>query len=244
MRFPKHPVAMRTLFRRCLLVNFAVDPDELASVLPRHVEPDLLDGEAYLSVVVGRMERMRPVLVPRLLGITYDQIVYRAVVRSGDQRGVFFLRSDADNRLMAGLGNLMSFFRFHRSQVSFTERSGNLDLDVRTTTNPSGDIAATYTVGAPRHDLPESSAFASLDEAKGWLVELFVAFHHGAGNDWIDVVRIKRGEWDVRVVDDTRAHYAFMGAGAPFTRARLDSVFLVGDVPYRWYRLAKQPLPA
>lgn len=223
-------------------MNFAVDPAELDTVLPSHVEPDTFNGEAYLSVVVSQMDKMRPVGVPRTLGITYNQIVYRAVVRCGDERGVHFLRSDADSRVMAAFGNLMSFFRFHRSDITFAPRGGLLDLDVETTTPAGAGIHATYTVGSPTTALPATSAFDSLAHARVWLVELFAAFDYTAGNGWIDVVRIKRGHWDVQVIVDERATYDFMSAGAPFTKARLDSVFLVDDVPYHWYRLEKRPI--
>ena len=242
MRFPKHPIPIHTVFRRCFLVNFAVDPSELASVLPAHIEPDVRDGEAYLSVVVGEMERLRPLGVPRLLGFTYDQIVYRAVVRCGDERGVHFLRSDADSRTMTILGNLMSFFRFHRSRVRFTERGDELDLDVTTRSTPAAGIAATYTTGAAADRLPATSVFADLNDAKRFLVELYAAFLYEPGSDSVDVVRIERGEWNIRIVDDRRARYDFMTAGAPFTSARLDSVFWVGDVPYRWHRLQRKPI--
>lgn len=231
------------MFRRCLLVNFAVDPGELASVLPSHVEPDPYGGEAFVSVVVGEMEKMRPVGVPRPLGITYNQIVYRAVVRCGDERGVHFLRSDADSLIMTAFGNLMSFFRFHRSRIRFVQQDGLLNLDVVTNTTPVADIRAAFTIGSPGETLPDSSAFPELVEAKRWLVDLFAAFDYTHGNTWVDIVRIKRGDWHVQVVDDTQAKYDFMAAGSPFTGARLDSVFLVGDVPYHWYRLEKKPLP-
>src|SRR6266511_3513228 len=122
MRLPKHPVPMLTTFRRCLLVNFAVDPDAMQVLLPRHIEPGLHEGHAYLSVVVAQMERMRPAFAPRVLGITYKQIVYRVVVRCGEERGVHFLRSDADSRTMTALGNAFSFFRFHHSAIEFRER--------------------------------------------------------------------------------------------------------------------------
>lgn len=237
MRFPKHPVAMQTVFRRCFLANFGVDPDELASVLPQHVEPDTYGDEAFVSVVVGEMEKMRPASVPKALGISYDQIVYRAVVRCGDERGVHFLRSDADDRIMTVLGNLMSFFRFHRSDVRFRHRDGCVDLDVTTNTTPSGDIAATFEIGSASDELPASSVFGDLDDAKRWLVELYAAFDHTDGRSAVDVVRIRRGAWDIQVVDDTRGRYDFMVAGEPFTRARLDSVFAVGDIPYHWHRL-------
>lgn len=90
MRIPKHPFPVQTVFRRCFLANFAVEADTMRRMLPQYIAPDLFDGEAYLSVVVGQMDRMRPTIVPRVLGITYNQVVYRAVVRCGAERGVHF----------------------------------------------------------------------------------------------------------------------------------------------------------
>jgi hypothetical protein len=248
LRLPKHPIPMRTMFRRCLLANFAIDPDAMRAVLPRHIEPDLHDGHAYLSVVVGEMEKMRPAFVPRALGITYNQIVYRVVVRCGDERGVHFLRSDADNPIMCFFGNALSFFRFHRSHIDFRSVGGRLELDVTTTTEVPGGIRATYAVDQAHRELPPTSAFADLDEAKKWLVGLFAAFSYTPGRPTIDVVRIERGEWDVHVVDDLRGEYDFLTSGARGTsfgpdNAHLDSVFLVGDVPYLWHRLEHLPLP-
>jgi uncharacterized protein YqjF (DUF2071 family) len=243
MRFPKHPFAVRTLFRRCFLVNFAVDPTELASALPRHLVPDVRGDEAFVSVVVGEMDKMRPAGVPRPLGISYNQIVYRAAVRCGDDPGVHFLRSDADSKIMTASGNLMSFFRFHHANIRFTPSNGSIELDVTTTTTPSADIAATFTVDSATTQLPASSVFSTLDDAKRWLVERYTAFDFTEGQASIDVVKIRRGEWDIKVVHDTRAKYAFMSAGAPFTTARLDCIFSVGDIPYHWYRLAHRPCP-
>jgi hypothetical protein len=78
---PVHPVPMRTTFRRCFLVNFAVDPAAMRARLPAHLEPDLHDGRAYLSVVIADMVGMRPALLSAVFGVTYTQVVYRGVVR-------------------------------------------------------------------------------------------------------------------------------------------------------------------
>jgi uncharacterized protein YqjF (DUF2071 family) len=246
VRLPKHPVPMRTMFRRCLLVNFAIDPDAMGRALPPHIEPDLYDGDAYLSVVVAQMERMRPAFAPQAFGVTYNQIVYRVVVRCGDERGVHFLRSDADNSLMAAFGNVFSSFRFHRSAIELAERDGRLELDVHTTSDVPADIYATYTVSDPRRSLPSTSAFPDLATATSWLVELFAAFAYTPGRSDIDVVRIARGAWDVHVVDDLRGHYDFLTSSrGPFPpdTTRLDSVFHVGDVPYVWHRGERIPAP-
>jgi uncharacterized protein YqjF (DUF2071 family) len=247
VRLPKHPVPMRTMFRRCLLVNFAVDPDVMRRLLPPDIEPDLYEGDAYLSVVVAQMDKMRPAFVPRLLGVTYNQIVYRVVVRCGDERGVHFLRSDADNRPMAVLGNAFSSFRFHRSAIELAERGGRLELDVHTTSPVPAGIHATYAVADAGRSLPSTSAFPDLATATSWLVELFTAFAHSPGRSDIDVVRITRGAWEVQVVDDLRGRYDFLTSGRgpfPSGTARLDSVFFVGDVPYVWHRGERIPAPS
>lgn len=246
MRLPKHPVPMRTVFRRCLLVNFGVDPDVLASVLPPGIEPDLHGGEAFLSIVVAELDRMRPAFLPRVMGVTYNQIVYRAVVRCGDERGVYFLRSDADNGVMCAFGNALSFFRFHRSAIAFRDHDGLFDLDVVTAGEVTADIHATYTLADARSELPETSTFEDLSRAQAWLVELYAAFARTPGRAHVDVVRIARGGWNLRVVEDLRGQYAFMSAGAPFGpgTARLDSTFLADDIGYRWHRRDRVPDPS
>jgi hypothetical protein len=94
--------------------------------------------------------------------------------------------------------------------------------------------------------LPPTSGFPDLATARAWLVELFAAFAYTAGHGAVDVVRIARGEWDVQVIDDLRGRYDFLTSGRgpfPSGTARLDSVFLVGDVAYLWHRGERMPVP-
>lgn len=243
MRLPKHPFPVQTVFRRCLLANFAVDPELLDQLLPRHVEPDTYDGHAYVSVVIGQMDKMRPVLVPRLLGITYNQIVYRAAVRCGDETGVHFLRSDADSRIMAMLGNAMSFFRFHHAQIELVETEGQFHVEVHA--QSPGSIHASYDVERASRVPPSTSAFADMGSAQAWLVERYTAFDFTPGRSKIDIVRIDRGDWDVRVLPDLGSEYEFMTTGPlASTGTRLDSVFAVADIPYRWHRLETAAIPS
>jgi hypothetical protein len=115
--------------------------------------------------------RMRPAGVPAALGVSYRQVVYRAVVRCGPSRGVYFLRSDADSRVMNAGGNLLSFFRFHHATVAWTR-----DLDRQRVTvassNGTADIDLALGTGALRA-LPGGCAFPALAQAKEHLVDLF-----------------------------------------------------------------------
>ena len=105
-------------------------------------------------------------------------------------------------------------------------------------------IEASFDLADASDRLPDESRFESLAEAKQWLVELFTAFDSDPARGRLDVVRIERGEWDVRVVRDMRGVYRMMQAGEQFSTANteLDSIFYVGDVPYHRFRLERHRL--
>jgi uncharacterized protein YqjF (DUF2071 family) len=238
---PKHPLPMTTTFRNCFLVNFAMAPETLARVLPPPLEPDTYDGQAFLSVVIADMEQMRPAFLPSLFGVTYQQVVYRAVVRCGDERGVHFLRSDADNRLMVELGNLLSFFRFHRARIVTAKGGGLHHFDLVADSRDYADIHATFDLGHSGRGVTAQSAFRSLDEAQRFLVELYMAFRQGPSPLLVDTVRIKRTPWRVRMVDAPRARFDFMDGSAAFPTGstRLDSAIYVEDIDYYWHTLER-----
>jgi uncharacterized protein YqjF (DUF2071 family) len=237
--FPKHPVPMRTVFRSCFLVNFAVDPHVMSRLLPPSIAPDLHRGESYLSIVIACLERMRPAFVPRGLGISFNQVVYRVVVRCNGERGVYFLRSDADSRLMCWGGNLLTFFRFHRARIASRQEGSRFHFDLLTAAGDGADIHATYDLARAGEILPAASRFATLAEAKEFLVELYTAFAVDAEPPQVRCVHIERGDWDVRVVPDLRARYQFLQSGPLFSTqtTRLDSIFYVQDLPYYWHTL-------
>ena len=169
-------VPMRTVFRHCFLVNFAVKPDVLASRLPDHVRPDVHDGWSYLSIVIAEMELTRPAFLPRALGITYSQVVYRAVVVCGRERGAYFVRSDADNALMVLAGNALTFFRFHRADATWSFSPSITRFSLRPRGGEAAGIDAEYDLADAKDQMPPTSRFATLDRAQGFLTELYVAF--------------------------------------------------------------------
>ena len=235
---------MRTIFRNCFLVNFAVDPTILKALLPYPIVPQLHAGCAFVSIVIADMQKMRPAFLPPFFGITYNQVVYRAVVSCGGERGVHFLRSDADNALMCLLGNAMTFFHFNYSRVTQKKTGQRLEFDLLAARGHHADIHATFDLRQPSRVLPASSRFDSLAAAQEFLVELYAAF--ASDSRQVSTVRIERGAWEICVVEDLRQVYEFMDGSEAFPRgsAALDSVFYVADLPYYWSTLEKHAVAA
>jgi uncharacterized protein YqjF (DUF2071 family) len=235
---PVHPVPMRTAFRHCFLVNFALRPDVLASKLPEHLRPDVHDGWSYLSIVIAEMERMRPAFLPRVLGVTYSQVVYRAVVVCGRERGVYFLRSDADSALMVLAGNALTFFRFHRADATWSFAPGITRFSLRPRVGDAAAIDAEYDLADAKNQMPATSRFATLDRAQSFLTELYVAFGTKRRDGMVDAVRIQRNDWRSMIVRDRVGSYEAIKSGVLFgpDQAELDSIFYVERLDYHWHR--------
>ena len=127
---------MKTTFRHCLLVNYAMDPAVLSRSLPRGLTPDTVDTvdgpRAFLSVVVADLEAMRLGFLPRALGSDFTQVVYRAIVRAPTgERGVYFVRSDADDVVMSIAGNVFSNFNFNLADCVWSGRDELRDTAAR-----------------------------------------------------------------------------------------------------------------
>jgi uncharacterized protein YqjF (DUF2071 family) len=236
---PKHPLPMRTCFRTCFLVNFSVNADVMQRLLPAPLVPDVYEGEAFLSIVIADMDRMRPAFLPGILGVTYNQVVYRVVVQCQGRRGVHFIRSDADNGFMCLMGNLLTFFNFHRAHMTWKPEGHYLHFDLFTRADHRADIHATFDLGHASQMMPDSSIFDNLEEAKHFLVELYDAFAPDPSTHRVSRVHIDREDWDISVINDVRMHYQFMQSGPTFStaQARLDSVFYVKNLPYFWHKL-------
>jgi len=235
---PVHPVPMRTVFRHCFLVNFAIRPEVLASRLPDHVRPDVHDSRSYLSIVIAEMERMRPAFLPRALGITYSQVVYRAVVVCGRERGAYFVRSDADNALVVLAGNALTFFRLHHADATWSFSEGKARFSLRPRGGEAAGVDAAYDLANASDQMPATSRFATLDRAQCFLTELYVAFGTRRSDGAVRAVRIQRNDWRSVVVRDRVGSYEAMRSGVLFGpgEAELDSIFYVERLNYQWHR--------
>lgn len=119
---PRHPG--RTVFtqawRDAAFVHWAVDPAEVAPLMPAGVRPDELDGATHVGLVAFRMCRVGLLGAPGLpyLGSFAETNVRLYSVDAAGRRGVVFLSLDASRlatvlvaRLGAGLPYLWSGMR-------------------------------------------------------------------------------------------------------------------------------------
>jgi uncharacterized protein YqjF (DUF2071 family) len=233
---PKHPVGMTTDYRTVAVLDYAVDPDALRTLIPPALDVDTAHERGFVTVVCADMVRMRPSPVPRRLGITYDQVVYRVPVRYRGDPGLFFLGSDAGQPLMVAAGAAFSMFGVRLSRTKITDAGDRVTVDVFGR-KPGVDFHAFLKLEPAAVDLPNASVFETLGEARSFLVDRFVAFVPGLGGDPMRRVRVQRGTWDVLLpsVIDVRSDFLDGSSSLPAGSTRLDNVMVARDIPYHWY---------
>ena len=91
------PPVMSGLIERRLLVNYRVDPEVAARLLPEPLRPQLVAGSAVAGICLIRLGQMRPGGLPAWMGLRSENAAHRVAVewdtRSGVESGVYIPRS-------------------------------------------------------------------------------------------------------------------------------------------------------
>jgi len=234
MMLQKNSLTVVGVLSRCWLFTYRTPIASAQHLLPQPLEPVIHNGYAFWNVVVSLVQHMRPRYFPSFVGITYWHIAYRLYVRLPLQNekaieGLYFLRSDCDNRFMAIAGNLMTDFCFHIANVQIQEQEALIDIRI-------DELEASAQVCLLKSDEPRlspTSAFTSLEEAADFLKYKpngISIQRNGAAN----VVRIARQEdlWRYRLMHVEKAHWSFFDS----MDVQPEICYQIEPIAYQWNR--------
>lgn len=231
------PVTMVGRIDECLLISLRTPAEGVERLVPRPLELVTHGGFAFFNVVVCHIDRMRPRGVPRGLGMSYHHVAYRLLVRAarGDGtvfRGLHFLRSDADSRVVSAGGNIASDFRFHAARVELGSDAGEVRGRV-VSRDGTGNAEIRCDLGGEAA-LPSGSCFSSMEEARHVLKYTPMGLApRGARKVALAEVFRRECDWDERAVHVAEARWSYftsLGIEAPV----LELATRVAPIDYRW----------
>jgi len=131
-------LTMQGRLSECVLLSYSTPSQMVATLVPPGLELRTHKGRAFWNVVVSTVDKMRPLGMPRWVGVTYHHVAYRlqvtAVTAAGEQlSGLYFLRSDVNSSLIALTGNPLTDFRFHRSRIDISKQHEQLAVAIEST---------------------------------------------------------------------------------------------------------------
>jgi hypothetical protein len=233
------PPRMASVVERRLLVNYRVQAEVAASLLPVPLRPQQVGGWAVAGICLIRLGGLRPRWVPGGFGLRSENAAHRIAVEwdgpQGRQTGVYIPRRDSESvvnviaggRLFPGEHHHALFDVYetaHDLHVAFASADGTtrVSVDVRTAQRFQG-----------------SGLFADLQEASDFFRRGSAGFSVTRNSQRLDGVELRTDRWRVEPVEVRAVRSSFFDDPHRFPRgsAVLDCALLMRDIPATWSAL-------
>ncbi|HSU65564.1 MAG TPA: DUF2071 domain-containing protein [Tepidisphaeraceae bacterium] len=233
MRLP----AIQGVIDRRILVNYRVDPEVAARVLPSPFHPKLAGGHAIAGICLIRLKQIRPAFLPMPAGIRSENAAHRFAVewdRDGQrQEGVFIPRRDTNSRFNALVGGRLFPGEHHHAHFDVAEMDDQLRVAFE-----SDDRKVCVSVQARLADaLPANSVFGSSDAASRFFQGGALGYSATRDPGRYDGLELRCKTWAVQplAVEAVQSSYFDDRTKFPEGSAIFDCALLMRGIEHEWH---------
>ncbi len=242
--------SVQTEWIDAISLNYAVETEALARLLPAPLSPEVFHGTGWVQVLMSSLRDMRPQGLGALFGVNFYQVSYRAAVRyvgvdGSAHRGGYFVRSESNHALMRTVGNTLVEFKFHEfgaAEMMLLRDGARLTAAVDAERDHGRIVGIFDTTPVPAP--PPGSVWPSLEALQTPLVECYDAYGVDRAGGWLYTLTIDREPWNARFATPMDLFCEYFESGPLASHARLDSVLHIPRCGYRWRPLRREPLPS
>jgi hypothetical protein len=235
MRLP----ALEATIERRLLINYRVDPDVVAPLLPPPLQPQLVHDWAVAGICLIRLTRVRPRGVPRIIGHSSENAAHRIAVEwdaaDGHDTGVFIPRRDTNSvtNVLAGGRLFPGEHHYARITTRATPESLSITIDSQ---DPTAAVDVTV---EPADTLSDSMLFPDLQAASAFFEQGSAGYSATRNPNRLDGLALTTHEWRLEPLHIRAAKSGFFADPQHFPTgsALLDSAFLMRNVQVEWHAL-------
>lgn len=144
---PDGPWIMTQSWHDLLFAHWPVAVDEIRALVPRGLELDLFDREAWLGVIPFRMTNVAPRAMPALPWMSaFPELNVRTYVRAAGKPGIYFFSLDASNPVAVTLARTLFRLPYYTASMEVVDENGDVRYRSRRTARdgPAADFAARY----------------------------------------------------------------------------------------------------
>ncbi|WP_435742833.1 DUF2071 domain-containing protein [Nocardioides sp. SYSU DS0663] len=230
---------------RRLLVNYRVDPEVAAGLLPPGFRPQTVDGHAMAGICLIRLGSVRPAALPARLGIGSENAAHRFSVEwdrpdGSVGTGVYVPRRDSDawaNVLLGGrlFPGVHHHARFdvdedaRRLHVGFTADDGSAAVEVEVALRDAG-------AAGPGPEAFASEVFGTVAEASAFFEAGALGWSPTRREGRLEALELRTSAWRVAPVDVVAARSTYFEDTSVFPTgsAVLDHALVMREVPVTW----------
>lgn len=238
--------AIHGLIDRRILVNFRIDPQVAARVLPPPFVPKLANGYAMGGICLIRLKSIRPRWFPISIGIGSENAAHRFAVEWDQdgkrEEGVFVERRDSSSRLNSLVGGRLVPGVHHHAHFDVNESDDRLRVQFT-----SDDRQASASVDARIcAELPKDSIFASVREASRFFESGALGYSVTSDPNRFDGLELRCKSWSVQslAVDSVQSSFFDDRSKFPAGSTAFDCALLMRGIPHEWHSLEDLHCPA
>ena len=232
MRIP----VIRGMIDRRILVNFRVDPQVLARILPIPFRPKLVKEMGMAGVCLIRLKHIRPRFLPSFIGISSENAAHRIAVeweQEGERReGVFIPRRDTSSRLNTLVGGKLFPGVHHHATFTVREQDDSYRLAL------DSDDRQTHVLveGSASTELPKNSIFESIHHASEFFSKGSLGYSVTAQPGKFDGLELRSFNWKVVPLTIKRVESSFFENQTMFPpgSVQFDCALLMRGIDHEW----------
>jgi Uncharacterized conserved protein (COG2071) len=223
-----------TIERR-LLVNYRIDPEFVAPLLPRPFRPQLVAGRAVGGVCFLRLGGLRAGLMPGMPGFATENAAHRFAVEwddaGGTRVGVYVPRRDTSSRITAVAGGKIFPGSYHLARFAVDEPGDDVRIAVT-----SNDRNVRLTVAAVPAATLDSQLFPALPDAVDFFRRGALGFSPSGHSGSLDGVRLHSASWDAHPMAVEHIGSSLFDETTVFPRGTclLDFALVMRNIRARW----------
>jgi hypothetical protein len=241
-----HLPAIRGVIDRRILVNYRVDPEVVAQILPAPFRPQLVAGHAIAGICLIRLKQLRPAMFPSFVGLGSENAAHRFAVEwdseDGVRTGVFVPRRDTSSRLTTLAGGRIFPGVQHRAAFDVQEAADEIRIAMR-----SRDGSAQVLVeGCETSELPAGSVFGSTETASRFFEDGSLGYSPGQSNHCFEGLELRAVNWQVQPFSVSNVESSFFSDRVVFPEGSVtfDHALLMRGIDHSWHsceRIASLP---
>ena len=235
----KIPVIKGIIDRR-ILINFTVEPDIVAKIIPAPFKPKIYGGKAIVGICLIRLKKIRPKGLPGLISLSSENGAHRIAVEWNEngelKEGVFIPRRDTSSKINSFVGGRIFPGRHFHAAFDVTEENGHYYVGFKSSDGTTVEINAEKT-----SDFNSDSIFKTLGNASSFFQRRSVGYSP-SGNKF-EGLELKTNNWKVEPLSVSNVHSSFFEDESVFPKGsvQFDNALLMTQIEHEWHSVNKYP---
>lgn len=218
---------------RRILINYTLDPEVAAKLLPAPFRPQMYKGRAIVGICLIRLKNIRLKGLPAWTGIASENAAHRFAVEWDEygttKQGVYIPRRDTSSRINSWAGGRVFPGKHYHAEFDVNEQGGNYNIGFTSSDKTHLQIKAKETEA-----LSTISVFESLDCVSSFFQNGSLGY--SPHNSRFDGIRLHTHSWEVcplEVVDVNSSYFNHKNL-FPEGSVQFDNALLMKNIRHEW----------